>query len=379
MDFVQQVLLYFLSKDSIHLSSNTGAFSTPSWILFEETYNIMEVLLLMTTFALVGNIHTSPAPQYAGSAPTRASCTAIASIFPFSVEASSFCYTYLGIPTTTVTSTDAFAWTLYTVTVANTHTSILFSPGNDTTVTAIPVKTGPAHQKQACTRDACLRNLVDTRCSERASSFYTTYTTGTYPSAMPSYLRGCSASRARAMSGCSCAFPRTSTLPATDLTSSACSCLKLSPLTTSLVLAVDYAPAATVTCSPALETVYPCATAPDGSLPSPGPAYGKYQDANKLELSNKLLHRSTPQGASAQACCNACFFEEDNCIQAWWYDYEGCVISQATNLTSASGHGLNPRCPAGTFNGLTYIPDFEPPFRSTGDIAGSCGVDYSNA
>ena len=37
---------------------------------------------------------------------------------------------------------------------------------------------------------------------------------------------------------------------------------------------------------------------------------------------------STPQGASAEACCNTCYFELPYCIQAYWYSYEGCVVNQ---------------------------------------------------
>jgi hypothetical protein len=34
-------------------------------------------------------------------------------------------------------------------------------------------------------------------------------------------------------------------------------------------------------------------------------------------------------------------------------------------------------CPRGKIDGLTYGPDNGGPFRSTGDIAGPCGVEYS--
>ncbi|MCJ1394520.1 hypothetical protein MMC18_007399, partial [Xylographa bjoerkii] len=121
-------------------------------------------------------------------------------------------------------------------------------------------------------------------------------------------------------------------------------------------------------------TQYPCAD----PLPSPGPAYGKYQDSNDLGLANSLYYSTTPQGTSAQACCNTCFFEIPNCVQAYWYFYEGCVVSQATNLETASGLSESTVCPAGTFEGLSYVPDYDPAFRSSGDIAGPCGQSYTN-
>jgi hypothetical protein len=53
-------------------------------------------------------------------------------------------------------------------------------------------------------------------------------------------------------------------------------------------------------------------------------------------------------------------------------------VSQATDLGSATGQGVTGNCPAGTFGGLSYGPDVNPAFRSTGNIAGPCGVSYLN-
>ncbi|KAH8811072.1 hypothetical protein F5884DRAFT_854434 [Xylogone sp. PMI_703] len=120
-------------------------------------------------------------------------------------------------------------------------------------------------------------------------------------------------------------------------------------------------------------TIYPCAD----PLPSPGPAYGLHSTPADLHLVNDL-HQGT-QGQNATACCHTCFFEIENCIQAWFYNVEGCVVSQASNLTSASGEGVTSSCPAGTFRGLTYGPDNATQiFGSTGDIAGPCGQSYTN-
>lgn len=53
-------------------------------------------------------------------------------------------------------------------------------------------------------------------------------------------------------------------------------------------------------------------------------------------------------------------------------------MSQATDLSAGTGKGVSSSCPAGTFGGLTYGPDVNPAFRSTGNIAGPCGVGYTN-
>lgn len=66
-------------------------------------------------------------------------------------------------------------------------------------------------------------------------------------------------------------------------------------------------------------------------------------------------------------------------MQAYWYSYEGCVVSQATNTTGkGTGKGVSAVCPVGTLAGLTYGPDVQPAFRSTGNIVGPCGVGYDN-
>lgn len=127
-------------------------------------------------------------------------------------------------------------------------------------------------------------------------------------------------------------------------------------------------------------TLYPCAS-PFPSL-TPTLPYGDATLPSNFSTANSLFYvSSTTEGASAQACCNACFFELANCIQAYWYSYEGCVVSLATNSSlagSASGEQVSTACPAGVFNGLAYEQDTNPAFRSTGNIAGPCGQTYNN-
>lgn len=136
----------------------------------------------------------------------------------------------------------------------------------------------------------------------------------------------------------------------------------------------------TVAAPATTSTLYPCAS-PFPSL-TPTLPYGDATLPSDITTENSLFYvSSTTEGASAQACCNACFFELANCIQAYWYSYEGCVVSLATNSSlagSASGKQVSTACPAGIFNGLTYEQDTDPAFRSTGNIAGPCGQTYND-
>ncbi|KAI0009403.1 hypothetical protein F4779DRAFT_582735 [Xylariaceae sp. FL0662B] len=147
------------------------------------------------------------------------------------------------------------------------------------------------------------------------------------------------------------------------------------PTTTVTTETTTFTATVTVT-EPAVvtETIYPCANMVDNQ----GPAYGDAHATIDLAQQNSLYYLDTPEGASAESCCNACYFELENCVQAYWYFYEGCVVSQATNLTAGTGEHTSSTCPVGTFQGLTYGPDVAPAFRSTGNIAGPCGQSYTN-
>ncbi len=81
---------------------------------------------------------------------------------------------------------------------------------------------------------------------------------------------------------------------------------------------------------------------------------------------------------SVEACCDLCYFGLPNCIQAYYFSYEGCVISQANPGSVGDGIGISSVCPTGQFGGLTYRNDSNPDFRSTGDFAGPCGMTYNN-
>ncbi|KAI1378144.1 hypothetical protein F4677DRAFT_458818 [Hypoxylon crocopeplum] len=133
---------------------------------------------------------------------------------------------------------------------------------------------------------------------------------------------------------------------------------------------------ATETIPAVSETVYPCANMVDNQ----GPAYGDAHPATSLAQQNTLytLSDASGWGESAESCCNACYFGVANCVQAYWYFYEGCVVSVATDLSPGTGDNASTSCPAGTFDGLAYGPDVNPAFHSTGNIAGPCGQSYTN-
>ncbi|KAI1078150.1 hypothetical protein F5B20DRAFT_244924 [Whalleya microplaca] len=224
-------------------------------------------------------------------------------------------------------------------------------------------------------RVACPPNVTQTALEEVSATVTTTEATG-IPSTVYEFLSGSPSSTA-ALQGRS---PDTfTTLPigpsptAAVVTTFTDSCpvptTTVTTETTTLIVSVTVTEPAVIT-----ETVYPCANMVDNQ----GPAYGDAHAAISLEQQNSLHYINTPEGASAESCCNLCYFGLENCVQAYWYFYEGCVISQATNLTAGTGEHVSSTCPVGTFEGLTYGPDVAPAFRSTGNIAGPCGQSYTN-
>ena len=54
------------------------------------------------------------------------------------------------------------------------------------------------------------------------------------------------------------------------------------------------------------------------------------------------------------------------------------MVSQAANLSSATGLGESAVCPGGLFAGLTYVPNVAPDVRRTGTLARPCLVGYGN-
>jgi hypothetical protein len=93
---------------------------------------------------------------------------------------------------------------------------------------------------------------------------------------------------------------------------------------------------------------------------------------------NSLYNLDTAIGASVQSCCNACFFDITNCVSAYWYSYEGCVI-MAPHESSFTGVGnATDTCTKGKIANLAYVMDTGADFRDTGDIAGPCGVEYQD-
>lgn len=132
--------------------------------------------------------------------------------------------------------------------------------------------------------------------------------------------------------------------------------------------------------------IYPCAS-PVPTLISTIP-YGDYHDSlgsPGTQMGNTLYYNTSPQGSSAEACCNTCYFELTYCIAAYWYSYEGCVVNQGVVLNGLIGNGVpltgegkSTTCPYGTVEGLVYTPNTDAAFRSTGNFAGPCGQSYEN-
>lgn len=172
------------------------------------------------------------------------------------------------------------------------------------------------------------------------------------------------------------ALPSYITAFATSAISQACSCLSLTTPTTTVISTSTITATQTVPAQTKFTTIYPCAD----PLPSPGPAYGDAPNPLPPTIpgtANDRYYLDTPEGASAQSCCNTCFFEIANCIQAFWYSYQGCVIMQGVGVVG-TGQGVTNTCPNGVISGLTYGPDVNPAFRSTGNIVGPCGSAYNN-
>ena len=102
-----------------------------------------------------------------------------------------------------------------------------------------------------------------------------------------------------------------------------------------------------------------------------------YGVLNALLKLNDFTESSILDRATLEGCCNVCYFGIPNCIQAFWYSYQGCVVQQAVAPTG-TGVGVSSVCPNGKISGLTYNRDSGADVRSTGDIAGPCGQFYNN-
>ena len=102
-----------------------------------------------------------------------------------------------------------------------------------------------------------------------------------------------------------------------------------------------------------------------------------YGVLNALLKLNDFTESSILDRATLEGCCNVCYFGILNCIQAFWYSYQGCVVQQAVAPTG-TGVGVSSVCPNGKISGLTYNRDSGADVRSTGDIAGPCGQFYNN-
>lgn len=335
---------------------------------------------MLFLLALLSFGSASPAPLPNDAATTSTPDCLSVTILPPPPSRTPFCSSYLSLTDKTIYTTSSATQTItVTPSATSTFTSYTFLPGNPPPSPKLRRDIPALAERNTCNRDNCLRNLVDARYVTSAQAFCSTYTATTTSIAVPSYIANCGqpAVPSRLSSACSCAFPTTTAPPNQDpsATSKACSCLGLTTSTVTSTAIADYV--TTITASPAVatttKTVYPCAS----PLPSPGPAYGLAQ-GSRPPTDNTLFYLDSPEGNSAAACCNTCFFGVPNCVQAFWYFYEGCVVSQVSGAANGDGQSVSGVCPAGRIQGLTYGPDNGGPFRSTGDIAGPCGQAYTN-
>ncbi|CAF9934624.1 MAG: hypothetical protein HETSPECPRED_009295 [Heterodermia speciosa] len=304
---------------------------------------------IYTVAALASSAFASPVQDVNARNLTPAQCSKVCGIVDVLKlhKATPFCSSFLSLKPTTSTSTikvtsTATTTSLSTVTSGTASTSVVFKPGNPPS--NAPRAAQPAilnHRQEA---NPVLPLVAMVKRDQKPS--------------LPSYV----------------------TAYATAAISSACSCLSLATPTTTVKTTSTGTVTSTITSittvSPPVvtSTEYPCATPIPSLIPTI--PYGNSNQAGVIESSNELFGFDTP-GATLEGCCNLCYFGTTNCIQAYYYFYEGCVIQQATSV-NATGEGISNSCPNGQISGLTYSDDTSPPFRSTGTIAGPCGQVYNN-
>lgn len=237
-------------------------------------------------------------------------------------KATPFCSSFLGVKPSTSTITTVQTSTV-TSTTGTPSTTIVFLPGNP--------PASKERREEAAPEEATI---------EKPGS--------------PAYLSGVASSVIS--SACECLNPPT---PVTKTTE------------TSVKTATTEVPAPTVT-----KTVYPCATPVPSLIPKVPFGKADPYPSSVLGTNNNLYGQETT-GTTLEGCCNLCYFGLPNCLQAFYYSYQGCVVQLATEVVG-TGPGISSVCPNGQIAGLTYNPDTSPPFRSQGNIAGPCGQTYNN-
>ncbi|KAG7008652.1 hypothetical protein G7Y79_00004g012360 [Physcia stellaris] len=300
--------------------------------------------ILAVAALLATTSYSSPVQEVNARNLTPSQCSKVQSVVDVLklYTATPFCSSFLSIKTATSTSTikvtsTATTTKTSTITTGTTSTSIVFKPGNP-----------PAKIRREAESDVEQRDATLAAVQRRESS-------PTIPAYVSAY--------------------------ATTAISSACSCLNIPTPTTTVTTTKTATTTKTVSTSKTVQppvvtsTKYPCAT----PIPTKVPTipYGKSDGTGVGETSNSRYYLDTPEGETLEGCCNVCYFGIPNCIQAFWYSYQGCVVQQAV-APSGSGVGVSSVCPNGKISGLTYNRDTGADFRSTGDIAGPCGQVYNN-
>jgi len=207
-------------------------------------------------------------------------CSVIAgALFDNNAQATEYCASYLS---TSFAMTAEFVTSVVQVTVTTgaTSTSVVFSSGQPPVTPAPEVKPRTIHDHED------FQNQV-----------------------IDNFKRGKSAFRIE---------------ESDEYISSMCGCIEVTA-TTSCITSTS---TTTITADVETTTVYPCAT-PLKTKTSTIP-YGLRTGGQYKTSGNNLFSLSTTEGATLEGCCNACFFELENCIQAFWYFYEGCVVMQVS-------------------------------------------------
>ncbi|KAG7008606.1 hypothetical protein G7Y79_00005g017470 [Physcia stellaris] len=303
-------------------------------------------IVLVAAASAISGVHTSPGQELNGRNLSSAECSKVTKIVDVLKlnKATPFCSSFLSIKPATATSvikvtSTVMKTSISTITSGTASTSVIFKPGNPSPKVRRAAVPAQSNEEVA--------NIAPAAVERRDEGL-----------SVPAYI---TAYEAAAIS-------------------SACSCLSIPTPTTTAITSSIKTTTSTVVTSKTVKppvitsTEYPCAT----PIPSVIPTipYGMANQAGVIESSNSLYGSGT-SGTSLEGCCNLCYFSVLNCIQAYYFFYEGCVVQQGTNVTGTS-EGIGSICPNGKISGLTYNPDTAPPFRSTGTIAGPCGQTYNN-
>ncbi|KAL8872228.1 MAG: hypothetical protein Q9174_002108 [Haloplaca sp. 1 TL-2023] len=135
--------------------------------------------------------------------------------------------------------------------------------------------------------------------------------------------------------------------------SSACRCFDLPPITATSTK-VSTTTITTQVASTITKTVYPCASPVPSKIPTI--PFGRASSPPSIPGTQNALYGQGTYGSTLGGCCNLCYFLLPNCLNAFYYDYQGCVVQTPTEVIG-TGPGVSDVCPNGQIAGLTYSPE----------------------